>query len=326
MNNGSAPVSVDGNTAAARSQSSGKRKNETLHQIAKNYQLYLLLVLPLLYFFLFRYVPMAGSVIAFRRYVPGGSIFGEKWVGLRYFQMFINDPGFWNVFKNTIVLSVLNLVIGFPFPIIFALLLNEVDHMLTKRLVQTVSYLPRFFSTVVVVEIIVVLLNPTNGIVNRLIEHFGHSAIYFTNTSAYFRPIYILSDLWQFMGWNSILYIAALTNVDPQLYEVSEIDGAGRWKQTLHVTIPGIMPTIVITFILAVGHIMSLGFEKILLLYSPSIYDVADVIQTMTYRLGIVGNSYSYASAIGLFQALINLALIWAVNALARKIGETSLW
>ncbi len=269
---------------------------------------------------------MAGSIIAFRRYVPGGSIFGEKWVGLRYFKMFISDPGFWNVFKNTIVLSALNLVIGFPFPIIFALLLNEVNHLFSKRLVQTISYLPRFFSTVVVVEIIQVLLNPTNGIANRLIEHFGHAAIYFTNTSAYFRPIYILSDLWQFMGWNSILYIAALTNVDPQLYEAAEIDGAGRWKQTLYVTIPGIMPTIIITFILAVGHIMSLGFEKILLLYSPSIYDVADVIQTMTYRLGIVGNSYSYASAIGLFQALINLTLIWGVNAFAKKVGETSLW
>lgn len=326
MNNVLPPVTASGGTVAARSKGPGKKKNETLHQFLKNYQLYLLLILPLMYFLLFRYVPMAGSVIAFRRYVPGGSIFGEKWVGLRYFKMFINDPGFWNVFKNTVVLSVLNLIIGFPFPVIFALLLNEVNNIVTKRVVQTISYLPRFFSTVVVVEIIVVLLNPTNGIVNRLIEHFGHASIYFTSTSAYFRPIYIVSDLWQFLGWNSILYIAALTNVDPQLYEAAEIDGAGRWKQTLNVTIPGIMPTIIITFILAVGHIMSLGFEKILLLYSPSIYDVADVIQTMTYRLGIVGNSYSYASAIGLFQALINLALIWAVNALARKVGETSLW
>ena len=294
--------------------------------LKKYYQLYLLLALPVIYFVLFKYVPMAGVVLAFRKYRMGGSIFGEKWVGFKYFQMFLNDPEFWNVFKNTFVLSILNFLIGFPIPIIFALMLNEIGSSFFKRFVQTVSYLPKFFSSVVVVGMIQILLSPSSGIVNKIIEANGGHSIYFLTEAAWFRPIYIASDIWQFMGWNAIIYIAALTSVNPDLYEAAEIDGAGRWKQTIHVTLPGIMPTIAITLIMSAGYILSLGFEKILLLYSPSIYDVADVLQTYTYRLGIVQSNYSYTTAVGLFQSVISLVLIWGVNKFSKNVLDTSLW
>lgn len=294
--------------------------------VKKDFLLYAILIVPVIYFIVFKYIPMYGIVLAFRKYDAGGSMFGTQWVGLKYFKQFMSDPGFWNIFKNTFLLSIYNFVIGFPIPIIFALLLNEINNKVFKKFVQTVSYLPKFFSTVVVVGIIQAVLSPSTGILNQVLVHFGHKAIFFLNEPSWFRTIYISSDIWQFMGWNAILYIAALANVDPQLYEAAEIDGANRWKQTLHVTIPGIMPTIVITFILAAGYILSVGFEKVLLLYSPNIYDVADVLQTYVYRLGIIGNNYSYTTAIGLFQSAISLVLIWSVNKFSKKFSETSLW
>lgn len=294
--------------------------------LKKDILLYVMLLLPIVYFIVFKYIPMAGVVVAFRRYQAGRSIFGSQWVGLRYFTMFIGDGTFWNVFKNTILLSFYNLLFGFPIPVIFALLLNELKGRYIKRFVQTVSYLPKFFSTVVVVGMIYVILSPSTGIVNKILVLLGYQSIYFVNESSWFRAIYVISEIWQFMGWNAILYIAALSNVDTQLYEASEIDGANRWKQTWHITIPGIMPTIVITFILAVGYMLSVGFEKILLLYSPSIYDTADVLQTYVYRIGLVGNNYSYSTAMGLFQSVISLVLIWMVNQFAKKFSETSLW
>lgn len=315
-------------TNKLRKPPTGKWTNTSPLQkaIRKNYQLYLLLLPPILYFVIFKYIPMAGNVVAFRRYFPGLSLFGTQWVGLRYFKMFILDPGFWGVFKNTVVLSVLTLVITFPLPILFAILLNEIHHSVFKKVVQTSSYLPQFFSTVVVVGMLNILLNPESGLINVLLGHFGISSINFMNESSWFRPIYILSEIWQHLGWNAILFIAALTNVDPQLYEAAEIDGAGRFKQTLYVTLPGIMPTIIIVLILSVGNVLNLGFEKILLMYNPKTYDVADVIQTMVYRVGIVGNSYSYATAIGLFQSLISLFLLFTVNRFAKKVSDISLW
>jgi putative aldouronate transport system permease protein len=204
--------------------------------------------------------------------------------------------------------------------------LNEVRGKFLKRLIQTTSYLPKFFSTVVVVSMINMVLSPSSGILNKVIELFGGEAFYFINEPGMFKSIYIISDLWQFMGWNAILYLAALTNIDPQLYEAAAIDGAGRWQQTKNVTIPGILPTVVITFILAVGYVLGIGFEKVLLLYTPTTYQTADVIQTYVYRMGIAGNNYSYATAIGLFQAVISLVLLFTVNTVAKRTTETSLW
>lgn len=303
-----------------------KKSTQIKKAIKKDFWLYVLLLLPIIYYVVFKYIPMYGIILAFRKYESGKSIFGTEWVGFKYFARFMSDATFWNTFKNTFLLSIYNFLIGFPVPIIFALLLNEINNKVFKKFVQTVSYLPKFFSTVVVVGIMQSLLSPSIGIINQLLQRLGHEAIFFMNESSWFRTIYIVSDIWQFMGWNAILYMAALSNVDPQLYEAAEVDGASRWRQTLSVTIPGIMPTIVITFILSAGHILSVGFEKVLLMYNPNIYDTADVLQTYIYRLGIVGNNYSYTTAMGLFQSLISLVLIWSVNKFSKKFSETSLW
>lgn len=304
-----------------------KKKRELMwKRIKRDRVLYLILLIPIVYMVIFKYMPMAGNLLAFRKFKVGGSMFGEKWVGLKYFKLFISDTYFWHVFSNTLVLSVLNLVFGFPIPIILALLLNEVKHRGCKRVVQTITYLPKFLSTVVVVSLLQSLLSPSNGAVNIMLNKIGIDSIYFLNVVEWFRPVYILSDIWQFMGWNSILYLTALTNVDPQLYEAAAIDGAGRWKQTLHVTLPGILPTIVITLVLSTGGVLSVGFEKVLLLYTANTMEVADVISTYTYRMGIVNSQYSYTTAVGLFQGIINLIIITGVNRISRKLTDTSLW
>lgn len=295
-------------------------------RIQRDRVLYLILLLPIIYLILFKYAPMAGNILAFRKFKVGGSMFGVKWEGLKYFKLFIRDSYFWQVFRNTLLLSVLNLVFGFPIPIILALLLNEVKNKGGKRIVQTITYLPKFLSTVVVVSMLQTLLSPSTGAINMFLNKLGVESIYFLNEPSWFRPVYILSDIWQFMGWNSILYLTALTSVDPQLYEAAAIDGANRWKQTLHVTIPGILPTIVITLILSTGSVLSVGFEKVLLLYTQNTMDVADVISTYTYRMGIVNSQYSYTTAVGLFQGIINLIIITAVNQISKKMTETSLW
>lgn len=294
--------------------------------IRKDYQLYLLLVLPIAYYIIFRYIPMYGIVLAFRKHLPGKSIFGERWVGLMYFKIFLGDSTFWRVFRNTVLLSAFNLLIGFPIPIAFALLLNEIRNSRAKKFVQTISYLPRFFSTVVVVGMMSAILSPSTGIVNNLLASLGMERIFFMNDEGWFRPIYIISDVWQFMGWNAIIYIAALAGVDPQLYEAALMDGANRRQQTRHITIPGILPTITINFILAVGYMLSLGFEKVLLMYTPNIYDTADILQTYVYRIGLVQGNFSYSTAVGLFQAVVSLLLLWSANQFARRTSDYSLW
>ena len=293
--------------------------------LRRDWQLYSLVVLPLLFFLVFRYVPMLGNVIAFRRFRPGGSIFGDEWVGLRYVELFINDPTFWKVFQNTLVLGALSLAIAFPLPIVLALLLNELRSPRFKRLVQTVSYLPHFMSVVIVVGMVFQLLS-LRGTVNQLIDLVGGSPINFVQEAEWFRAVYIGSEVWQTVGWGTILYLAALTTVDQNLYEAARIDGANRWKQTWHVTLPGIRPTMVTLLILNIGTFMAVGFEKILLLYNPLVYSTADVISTYLFRVGISSSNFSYATAIGLFESLIGLTLILSANAISRRTVGTSLW
>ncbi|WP_339222311.1 ABC transporter permease subunit [Paenibacillus sp. FSL W7-1332] len=293
--------------------------------VRKDWQLYSLLILPVMYLLIFKYGPMIGNVIAFRRFMPGGSIYGEKWVGLHYFNMFIHDPAFWNVFKNTLLLGALSLLFTFPVPIIFALLLNEVKSRRFKKFVQTASYLPHFLSIVIVAGMILQLTS-VNGSVNSLVEFFNGERINFMQRAEWFRAIYISSEIWQGMGWGAILYLAALTTIDESLYEAARIDGANRWKQTLFVTIPGILPTIVTLLILNMGAFLAVGFEKILLLYNPVIYETADVISTYLYRVGLVSNNFSYATAIGLFESIIGLILVFSVNAISRRLTDRSLW
>lgn len=293
--------------------------------LRRDWQLYSLAILPLLFFLVFRYLPMIGNVIAFRRFEPGGSIFGEQWVGLRYVEMFLSDPTFWQVFRNTLWLGGLTLVFCFPIPIVLALLLNEVRRRSLKRFVQSVSYLPHFLSIVIVAGITLQML-ATDGPVNHALGWFGHDPIRFIQEPEWFRTIYVGSEIWQTAGWGTILYLAALTTIDEELYEAARIDGANRWQQIWHVTLPGIRPTMITLLILNIGTFMVVGFEKVLLLYNPLTYPTSDVISTYLYRAGVESNSFSYAAAIGLFEAVIGLVLITSANTLSRRTVGTSLW
>ena len=293
--------------------------------LRKDWRLYSFLVLPLIFLLVFRYVPILGNIVAFRRFRPGGSMFGDEWVGLYYVRMFINDQQFWHAFSNTVILGFLTLLVVFPLPIILALMLNEVRSRTFKRSIQTISYLPHFMSVVIVAGI-VFQLTSVNGTVNQILEALGGEAITFMQEPSWFRTIYLTSEVWQTVGWGTILYLASLTTIDDQLYEASRIDGANRWQQTWHITLPGIRPTMIVLLILNVGTFMAVGFEKILLLSNPIIYSTADVISTYLYRVGIVSNSISYATAIGLFEALIGVTLILSANAISKKTVGASLW
>lgn len=291
----------------------------------RDWQLYTLALLPLLFFVVFRYLPMIGNIIAFRRFQPGGSIFGETWVGLRYFEMFFNDPTFWRVFGNTVIIGVLSTAVCFPLPIILALMLNEVRNGAFKRFVQSISYLPHFLSTVVVAAIVMQLLT-VDGPINQLVKLAGGSPTAFLQEAEWFRTIYVSSEVWQTVGWGTIIYLAALTTIDEQLYESARIDGAGRLRQIWHVTLPGIRPTIITLLVLNIGTFMAVGFEKILLLYNPATYPTADVLSTYLYRLGFQSGNFSYATAVGLFEAVIGLAMVFGANFLSRRTVGTSLW
>ena len=305
---------------------SARPRRETWRRaLRRDWQLYSLAVLPLLFFLIFRYLPMLGNVIAFRRFRPGGSIFGERWVGLRYVRLFLDDPSFWAAFTNTLIIGSLSLAICFPLPIVLALLLNEVRTRYLKRFVQSVSYLPHFISIVIVAAMVMQLLS-MDGTVNQIIKLVGGDGVPFLQRPEWFRTIYISSEAWQTVGWGTILYLAAFTTIDDDLYEAARIDGANRWRQTWHVTLPGIRPTMVTLLILNIGTFMAVGFEKILLLYNPLTYPTADVISTYLYRVGIVSGNFSYAAAIGLFEALIGLILVLSANLISRRTVGTSLW
>ena len=302
-----------------------KRRQTWREAFRRDWQLYSLALLPLIFFAIFKYGPMIGNVIAFRRFRPGGSIFGDEWVGVRYIEMFVNDPSFWHVFSNTAILGGLTMVVCFPLPIILALLLNEVRKRHFKKIVQSISYLPHFLSVVIVVGMLMQLLS-LEGTVNQIVGAFGGESIPFLQRPEWFRTIYVGSEVWQTVGWGTILYLAALTSVDDSLYEAARIDGAGRLRQTWHVTLPGIRPTMITLLILNIGMFLNVGFEKVLLLYNPLTYGTADVISTYLYRVGLVSNNLSYAAAIGLFQALIGLVMVLSANLLSRRIVGTSLW
>ncbi|MEU1002555.1 MULTISPECIES: ABC transporter permease [Streptomyces] len=324
----SAPPGAQDQPSARAAPRRGKRapaRTGRRRALRRDWQLYSLAILPLLFFLVFRYLPMIGNVIAFRRFEPGGSIFGEDWVGLRYVRMFLSDPTFWQVFRNTLWLGGLTLVFCFPIPIVLALLLNEVRRRSLKRFVQSVSYLPHFLSIVIVAGITMQML-ASDGPVNHVLGLLGHDPVRFIQEPGWFRTVYVGSEIWQTAGWGTILYLAALTTIDEDLYEAARIDGAGRWQQIWHVTLPGIRPTMITLLILNVGTFMAVGFEKVLLLYNPLTYPTADVISTYVYRAGVESNSFSYAAAIGLFEAIIGLVLITSANTLSRRTVGTSLW
>jgi len=301
------------------------RQNFWRHMFRDRYLLFMALP-AVAYFLVFHYYPMYGVMIAFQDYMPGKGIWGSPWVGLQHFQQFFNGYFFQRLLTNTLAISILSLLWGFPLPIIFALMLNEFGESRFKRSVQTASYLPHFISLVVTCGMIINFLSPTNGVVNAAIKAMGGKAVDFLGKSKYFRTVYVASGVWQEFGWNSIIYLAALTGVDQQLYEAAHIDGAGRWKQMLHVTLPSIRPTIIILLILSVGNMMSVGFEKIILLYKPGTYETADVISTYVYRMGLLSLQYSFSAAVGLFNSAVNIALLFSANALSRRVLGSSIW
>jgi len=277
------------------------------------------------FYIIFHYIPLLGLVIAFKDFSPRLGIFYSKWAGVKYFQMFFRSVFFTRTLRNTLLISFYDIIFGFPAPIILALLLNEIRINIFKRAVQTISYLPHFISIVVVCGLIRDFFT-LDGIVNYITSNFGIMAKNFLIDPKAFRPIFVGSGIWQSFGWNSIIYLAALTSIDPQLYEAAVIDGAGRWKQTLFITIPGILPTAVTLLILRIGNVMSVGFEKIILLYNPMTYETAEVISTFVYKKGLLEMNYSYSTAVGLFNACVNCLMLVFANRLSRKINETSIW
>lgn len=302
-----------------------KRPN-LLKRLWRDRQLWLLLLPGLAFFIIFRYGPMYGLQIAFKKYSPFLGVDRSPWVGLQYFEQFLNSMDFGMLFRNTLILGALSMVIGFPAPIIFALILNEVRQPKAKKFFQTVSYLPHFLSVVVVCSIFMDFFSPSVGLVNRIITALGGKAIFFVASPKWYRFVYILSDLWAGLGSGAIIYLAALAGVDPTLYEAASIDGCTRFKMIRHITLPSIAPTVATMFLLRCGSIINIGADKTLLLYSPLTYEVADIFSTYVYRVGLVNRNYSFASAAGMFTSIICAVVLLIANFVSRRTTGESLW
>ena len=294
--------------------------------LARHWQLYLLLLPTLAFFIIFHYAPMLGVQIAFRNYKANAGIWGSQWVGLKNFNRFFRSYSSSLVITNTLKLSIYQLIVSFPLPIFLALMLNQLNHPRFKKLVQTVSYAPHFISTVVLVSTMTIMLSPSVGVVNHLLNRFGLESIYFFGKAKYFRSIYVFSSVWQNTGWNSIIYLAALTAIDPCLHEAAKVDGATKLQRIFYIDLPGIASTIVIMLILDSGRIMSVGYEKVYLMQTALNLDASEVISTYVYKMGLLSNQFSYSTAINLFNSVINCILILIVNAVSRRISETSIW
>jgi putative aldouronate transport system permease protein len=289
--------------------------------------IYLLLLPGVLLLFVFHYLPISGIAIAFQNYSPFQGIFRSEWVGLYHFVYFLKDENFWRVLRNTVVINILQLLFGFPVPLLFALGLNELWSVRFKKAVQTASYLPHFISWVVVAGIITSVLSPSIGVVNRVLKDvLGMEPVFFLAKKEYFRAILVSSSIWKEFGMSAVYYIAALASIDPELYEAANMDGARRLRQTWHITLPGLRNIAIVLFILRLGNMVTIGFEQVFLLYNPMVYDVGDVISTYTYRIGIEQSQFSLTAAIGLTQSLVNFALVYSANRLSRAVAGWSLW
>lgn len=303
-----------------------RRERSLLREMVKERELLLLLSPVLIMLFIFSYIPMYGLIISFLDLRPGLTIFNSPWVGLKWFDSFFHSPYFWRSLRNTVVISVISLAVQFPLPIMFALLINELRGKYFKRVVQSVSYFPYFMSTVVIVGMMYNFLSIDSGIVNNILREMGKEPIHFFNSENWFIPLYVLSGLWQTLGWSAIIFLAALTAIDSTLYEAAKMDGATRWQQMRHISIPGIFTTIMVLFLLNLGNLLNVGFEKIILMYNPTTYGVADVVSTYVYRLGIQGGQYSFATAVGFFNQMLNFIILLIFNHLSKKAGSESLW
>jgi putative aldouronate transport system permease protein len=294
--------------------------------IKRDRQLLIILLPCIIFYAIFRYGPMFGLVMAFQDYGIFLGFDDSPWVGLKHFQKFFSGNDFFLLFKNTILLGLYNLLWTFPFPIIFAIFLNEVKNAKFKKSIQTVSYLPSFLSIVIICSMAIDFLSPSRGVINNIIAALGFERHYFVIDPDWFRTIYISTEIWSGMGYGAIIYLAALAGIDPTLYEAGKVDGCSRFRSIWHITLPGIFPTIATMFILKSGNVFRIGFEKVLLLYTPTTYKVADVFSTYVYRKGLLESNYSYAAAVGLFESVVALIMLLATNKISKKLSEQSLW
>ena len=303
------------------------RRHKTWLKVKRDKYLLLMLSPIILHYLVFSYLPMYGIILGFKNFdkVTLG-ILGSPWVGFKYFEEFFSSIYVYRLFRNTLTINFVGLVVGFPLPIIFALALNEIKAGPFKKTIQTVSYFPNFISTVIVVALITMFCNPTNGVFTKFAQAIGYTGKNLMLEKSLFKPIYIISGMWQSFGWNSIIYLSALAAVDPAIHEAATIDGATRIQRAIHISLPGIESTVVMLLLLNIGGMFSIGAEKVMLLYSPSLYEVADVISTYVYRLGIEDAQFSYSTAVGLFNSLCNLALLSVANFVSRKVSGVSLW
>lgn len=308
-------------------QSTGKKtKFQQLKlKLKKNQQLYLFVLPAFLVILIFSYGPMYGIIIAFKDYMPSLGILGSPWVGLKHFQSFFESYYFWDLIKNTLGISVYSLIVGFPLPIILALVLNEIKDGPFKKITQTVTYAPNFIAVVVMVGMIIAFLSPSTGMINHFLEFAGLQRINFMTDPKWFKTIYVLSGVWQGTGWGSVIYLAALSGVDTQLHEAATIDGASRLQRVWYINLPTIMPTMVILLIMSFGSLMSVGFEKVILMQNPLNMESSNVIATFVYQQGLLDAQYSFASAVGLFNSVINSILLISVNSIAKRLSNSSL-
>lgn len=305
------------------------RKRPLGYYLKRDRFIYLLILPGLLYFIIFKYIPMFGIIIAFEDYKPFfgiEGIFTSKWVGLKHFMKFFQSAYCLRLIKNTLLLSLYTLLWGFPLSIVLALFINELSFGRFKKVVQTISYLPHFLSAVIVCGIIRTMTGTDGGLINAIITHFGGEPVYFLGETQWFRTIYTVSDVWQTIGWNSIVFIAAMAGIDKALYEAAKVDGAGVLKRMWYVTLPGIMPVVTIMLIMRVGNILNVGYEKVLLLYSPQIYSVSDIISTYVYREGLINQNYSFATAVNLFTSVVSLVMVLGTNFVTKKMGQEGVW
>lgn len=294
--------------------------------IRRDWQLLLLCAIPVTYFLVFHYVPMYGVQIAFKEFRAVDGIWGSAWVGLKHFKRFFSSSQFWPLIKNTLGLSFMQILLGFPVPILLAIMLNQVKHQKYRKFVQTIAYCPHFISIVVLTGMLYIFLSPRNGIINQVIQAFGGEPVFFLGDTRYFKITYVISGIWQHAGWSTIIYIAALAGVSTDLYEAAQVDGANKWQRIWHIDLPGILPTIVMMLILEMGKVMNLGFQKVYLMQNAQNLAASEIISTYIYKVGMLDAQYSYSAAINLFNNLINIILLVTVNKLAKIVTDNSLW
>lgn len=310
----------------ARKLKNAHARSRFVKEFKKHWQFYVIILLPLLQIIIFKYIPMIGISLAFEDFRPSKGIWGSPWVGLKHFERFFTSPSTLSVISNTIIISIYSIAASFPFAILLAISLNEAKSVIFKKTVQMVTYLPYFISTVVMVAMLMQFLDPSIGIVNVMIRNFGGQPQNFMGNPLLFKSLYVWSGVWQSTGYNAIIYLAALTGINPELHESAIVDGASKLRRIWHIDLPGITPTIVILLIINVGYIMSVGFEKVYLMQNPMNLDAGEVISTYVYRIGLISTDFSFSTAIGLFNSVVNMILLIGVNFLAKRYSNTSLW